>query len=73
MGITAEILDIVLFLPHYSPHLNPIDLIWMSIKRIISVAFDKTQDMMVETVKTNFIHLSKRKSFCRNWIEKFVS
>lgn len=39
----------------------------------MSGAFDTNRDMKVETVKTNFIHLSKMKSFCKNWIEKFVS
>jgi transposase len=36
VAITSEILDIeLIFLPPYSPQLNPIELIWKSIKRII--------------------------------------
>ena len=74
MAITAEILDIdLIFLPPYSPQLNPIELIWKSIKKIISRTFVKNQEMMVETVETNFIELSKRKTFCRSWIEMFVN
>ena len=74
VAITAEILDIeLIFLPPYSPQLNPIELIWKSIKKIISRTFVKNQEMMVETVETNFIELSKRKTFCRSWIEMFVN
>ena len=74
MAITSEILDIdLIFLPPYSQQLNPIELIWKSIKKIISRTFVKNQEMMVETVETNFIELSKRKTFCRSWIEMFVN
>ncbi len=74
VAITAEFLDIeLIFLPPYSPQLNPIELIWKSIKRVISRTFVKDQDMMIEIVKSNFIELSKKKTFCENWINKFVS
>ena len=73
VAITAEILDIELvFLPPYSPQLNPIELIWKSIKRVISRMFVKNQEMMIDLVKTNFNNLSKSKSFCKNWVETFV-
>jgi len=36
----AKNIDIELvFLPPYSPHLNPIEYIWKSIKRIVSQTF----------------------------------
>lgn len=74
VAITAEMLDIELvFLPPYSPQLNPIELIWKSIKKIISRTFIKDQEMFVEAIKTNFIAFSKSKSFCKNWIETFVN
>jgi putative transposase len=71
--IMVEILDIeLIFLPPYSPQLNPIEEILKSIKRVISRTFVKEQDVMVETVKTNFIDLSKNKRFCQEWIKTFV-
>ena len=74
VAVTAEILDIELvFLPPYSPQLNPIELIWKSIKKIVSRTFMKDQEMMIDTVKTNFIEFSKSKSFCENWVEVFVN
>ena len=73
VAITAEILDNeLIFLPPYSPQLNPIELIWKSIKKVISRTYAKNQEMMVETVETNFIELSRRKAFCENWMEAFV-
>ncbi|MCL5888831.1 MAG: transposase [Candidatus Thermoplasmatota archaeon] len=74
MAITEEMLNIeLIFLPPYSPQLNPIEEIWKSIKRIISRAFVKDQNMIAETVKTHFIDLSKRKAFCQDWMEIFVN
>ena len=74
VAITAETLDIELvFLPPYSPQLNPIELIWKSIKRVISRTIVKDQEMMIDTVKTNFMEFSKSKSFCKSWIEVFVN
>jgi putative transposase len=74
VAITAEILDIELvFLPAYSPPLNPTELIWKSIKKIVSRTFMKDQKMMIDTVKTNFIEFSKSKSLCENWVEVFVN
>ena len=74
VAITAEILNIELvFLPPYSPQLNPIELIWKSIKRVISRTIVKDQEMMIGTVKTNFMEFSKSKSFCKSWIEVFAN
>ena len=42
VAITAEILNIELvFLPPYSTQLNPIELIWKSIKKVVSRTFMK--------------------------------
>ena len=74
VAITAEILDIELvFLPPYSPQLNPIELIWKSIKKVISRTFMKDQEMMVDTVKDSCIKFSRSKSFCKNWVETFAN
>ncbi len=74
VAITAEILDIeLIFLPPYSPQLNPIEFIWKSIKKVVSRTFVKDQNMLIETVKANFIDFSRSKSFCDYWIRKFVN
>ncbi len=74
VAITAEILDIELvFLPPYSPKLNPIEFIGKSIKRIISKTFVKNQGKLIDTVKSKFLVLARNKSFCGNWVEVFVN
>lgn len=74
VAITAETLDIELvFLPPYSPQLNPIELIWKSIKRVVSRMFMKSQEMMINMVKASFIELSRSKSFCKKWKEMFLN
>ena len=74
VAITAEILDIELvFLPPYSPQPNPIELIWKSIKKVMSRTFVKDQEMMIDLIRTNFNDLSKSKSFCERWVETFAN
>jgi transposase len=70
---TARKLNIkLIFLPPYSPDLNPIEFIWKSIKRTISITpVDSTSDL-VGLVERTFINLAKRISFARNWIWRFL-
>ena len=73
VALIAEILDIELvILQSYSPQLIPIEIIRKSIKKVVSHTFVKDQEMIVETVKTNFIEFLKSKSFCKHRVEVFV-
>lgn len=70
--VFAKSLGIVLvFLPKYSPHLNPIEFIWKSLKRILSQIFAKSEWSFKETIRTVFHRLARKKSFMRGWMEKF--
>ena len=72
--IKAEVPGIeLIFLPPYSPELNPVEYIWKSIKRVVSRTFVKDQDSPIELVKSDYNEFSKSTSFCRSWIEKFVN
>ena len=74
VAITAEILYIELvFLPPYSPQLNPIELIRKSMKKLMPRKFVKDKEMRIDIVRTNFNDLSKRKSFCEKRTEIFVN
>ena len=69
----AERLGIELvFLPPYSPDLNPIEYVWKSIKRVISATFIRHIDDMRNVIKEAFYRLSRKISFAAGWVEKFL-
>jgi len=65
-------IDLV-FLPPYSPDLNPIEFIWKSIKRILSTSFIGSLEHMRYIVAKAFYDFSKSISFAKNWIIKFLN
>lgn len=68
----AEEMGIYLvYLPPYSPDLNPIEFIWKSIKRVISVSFVKQIEELKQIIAYTFSTLSKSLSFAKSWIRKF--
>jgi transposase len=62
----------LIYLPPYSPDLNPIEFIWKSIKREISCEFICDVDHMKRLIQENFCRLSARRSFAANWIKVFL-
>jgi transposase len=69
----AQALGIYLvFLPPYSPDLNPIEYIWKSIKRVVSVDFVSTLDEMKRKIASAWNDFSGRLSFAKRWIEQFL-
>ena len=70
----AERLGIELvFLPPYSPDLNPVEYIWKSVKRVISTTFVRHMDDMRNTIKEAFYQLTKKLSFAAAWLDKFLA
>lgn len=62
----------LVFIPKYSPDLNPIEFIWKSVRRAISkLFFIKSEHSFQETIRTTFHRLAKSKSFMSSWMEKF--
>jgi putative transposase len=71
--VQAKRLDIdLIFLPPYSPDLNPIEYIWKSVKRVISDKFVKSLEDMRMIISRSFLDCSSRLSFARFWIVKFL-
>ncbi len=70
----AKELDIVLvYLPPYSPDLNPIEQIWRGIKRVLSPLLIKTLEELKEVISSSFYMLTLKKSFVEKWIRRFLS
>lgn len=63
----------LVFLPPYSPDLNPIEYIWKSIKKEISPKLIKTKEELKEIIAKNFHQFSQKISFARRWIEKILT
>lgn len=62
----------LVFLPPYSPDLNPIEFIWKSIKRVISRSFIKDLDFMKAIISERFMNLASSLSFAKRWMQKFL-
>jgi putative transposase len=66
----AEELNILLLhLPPYSPHLNPIEYVWKSIKRIISIISPLLKEELENNIQKSFYELTESLSFAKNWIK----
>ena len=71
---TAKELNIdLIFIPPYSPHLNPIEYIWKTIKRELSPIFIETQQQIRELIETHFKNRSQSKTYAKKWIKKFLT
>lgn len=69
----AKELDISLvFLPPYSPDLNPIEYIWKSIKRGLSPLFIESAEHLKGVIRGLFKRLSRRLSFASAWVKQFL-
>jgi putative transposase len=62
----------LIFLPPYSPDLNPIEYIWKSIKRVVSITDIESKLQLIEIVRDSFIGLAADLSYARMWIPRFL-
>jgi putative transposase len=62
----------LVYLPKYSPDLNPIEYIWKSIKRVISRSFVYNIDHMRALIRDHFLIYASKLSFAKYWIERFL-
>lgn len=63
----------LVYLPPYSPDLNPIEFIWKSVKRQISNTFIASELHLKHIVQALFYRFSSSLSFAKSWIDKFLS
>jgi transposase len=70
---TAEDLGIVLiFLPSYSPDLNPIEQIWKSVKREVSINFIFSSAYLKHIISDTWNELSQSLRYAKGWAEQFT-
>jgi transposase len=62
----------LIFLPPYSPDLNPIEFIWKSIKKAISTRSIENTLELIAYVKHHFRTFAMSLSFAHRWVEKFL-
>jgi transposase len=62
----------LIYLPPYSPDLNPIEYLWKSIKRLISISKIESKQELIEIVKQSFLDLTSNLSSARMWIPRFL-
>ena len=62
----------LIYLPPYSPDLNPIEYLWKNIKRIISISSIKSKDELLEIVRDSFFDMTAGLSSARMWIPRFL-
>ena len=64
---------LLVFLPAYSPDLNPIEQIWRAIKREISKIFIRDFSHLIAIIEEEFFDRIMRKSYVSGWAKKFLS
>ncbi|MEM4091126.1 MAG: transposase [Thermoplasmatales archaeon] len=75
-GNTWESLDFyisVVFLPPYSPNLNPIEFIWKGLKVLTSKTFVASELHIKHIIQALFYRFSSTLSFARSQVNKFLS
>ena len=60
-----------MFLPPYSPDLNPIEFIWKSLRKEILKEFIESVTQLRVLIKNEYMKLAKSKSFANNWMKIF--
>ena len=70
----AEELNIIrVFLPPYSPHLNPIEFVWKFTKRTISKTRIISRDHMTSLIEDAFMAETSKTSYFAYWKDLFLS
>ncbi|MEM2097602.1 MAG: IS630 family transposase, partial [Methanothrix sp.] len=68
----AELGIHLVYLPPYSPDLNPIEFIWKSIKRILSVTFVKNLEYAKRIISDGCAKFTPYPSYAKSWIHQFL-
>ena len=62
----------LVYLPPYSPDLNPEQFIWKSIKRVLSLSFPSNLEEMKQIITKSWYEFAGCLSYAKYWIERFL-
>jgi transposase len=62
----------LVYLPPYSPDLNPEQFIWKSIKRVLSLSFPSNLEEMKHIITKSWYEFAGSLSYAKYWIERFL-
>ena len=62
----------LVYLPPYSPDLNPEQFIWKSIKRVLSLSFPANLEEMKQIITKSWYEFAGSLSYAKYWIERFL-
>lgn len=73
ISFVARILNICLiFLPPYSPHLNPIEQIWKDMKRELKKLYIESSEFLENKCISFFNKFQEENDYSKKWKEKFL-
>lgn len=61
----------IIYLPVYSPFLNPIEKVWADIKRELYKKYYKSVEDIIKIFRSEFYKIVDNKSYTENWLNKF--
>ena len=62
----------LVFLPPYSPDLNPIEFLWKSVKRVVSATLVMSEWHLKRIIEITFLDISAFNSYAIGWIRRFI-
>jgi transposase len=72
--LIAKILNIkLIFLPGYSPNLNPIEQVWRTLKAELYTVFIEDEYFLAKRFTKIFYKIINRPSFTKKWKEKYIA
>ncbi|MDR2830915.1 MAG: transposase, partial [Methanobrevibacter sp.] len=61
----------LIYLPPYSPKLNPIEQVWRTVKRELSTEFIESEEFLVDNFERIYYENVDKPSFTEKWVKKF--
>jgi len=72
--LIAKMLNIkLIYLPSYSPNLNPIEQVWRTLKLELYTKYIESEEFLTEQFRKIYYKIVDRTSFTKNWKETYIA